>query len=62
MCENWRQRGKSGNLGSRGGLHSRFHLFSPVSDDNGSSAPEVEIPPRQHTWFWMAWSVEFCMR
>jgi len=27
-----------------------------------SSAPEVKIPPCQHTWFWMAWSVEFCMR
>ena len=33
-----------------------------VCDDNGSSAPEVKIPPCQHTWFWMAWSVEFCMR
>jgi len=25
-----------------------------VSDDNDSSAPEVKIPPCQHTWFWMA--------
>ena len=36
-----------------------FFICWPVSDDNDSSSPEVKIPPCQHTWFWMAWLVEF---
>jgi len=39
-----------------------FFICWPMSDDNDSSAPEVKTPPCHHTWFWMAWSVEFCMR
>ena len=39
-----------------------FFIWWPVSDDNDSSAPGVKTSPCQHSWFWMAWSVEFCMR
>jgi len=39
-----------------------FFICWPVSDDNDCIAPEVKIPLCQHMWFWIAWSVEFCMR
>jgi len=59
ICEIWRQKRKSGSPGEprRPVL---FFICWPVSDDSDSSSPEVKIPPCLHTWFWMAWPVEFC--
>jgi len=50
----------SKNVGSQSGLHSLFYLLTSEWSERVQRS-EVKFPPCEHTWFWTAWSVEFCI-